>query len=190
MQLRSFQERGKALENIFFQSIDQQLLERLRGELSKQETKRDLRSACGIQNDSVLAELVELGVSGETILAVSLVPLVAVAWADDNVSGEERNRILDAAAAQHVDDATRQLLNHWLNSNPGPAMFEAWKHFVRELRGVLTPAHGTLFDREIVERAEAVAKASGGYWSYGAISPSEQRVIEEVRRTLRAVHPS
>ena len=47
-----------------------------------------------------------------------------------SVSDEERKRILDAAKAQHVDDATPHLLNHWPNNNPGPAMFEAWKHFV------------------------------------------------------------
>ena len=190
MKTKTFNERGKALEDIFFQTVDQQLLEKLRNEMSEDEKKRDIRAACGIRNDDVLGELAELGVSGETIFAVSLIPLVAVAWADGNVSDEERSRILEAENAQHIDEGTHELLSHWLDQNPGPEMFEAWKHFIYELRGLLTPAHGTLFDAEIIARAEAVAKASGGYWTYGAISPSEKKVLDEVKQTLRAAHPA
>jgi len=190
MKTKSFNERGKALEDIFFQSVDQQLLQNLRAERSEEDATRGIRSECGIRNDKVLAELAELGVTGETILAVSLIPLVAVAWADGNVTDKERERILDAEEAQHLDMATQELLNHWLDNNPGPEVFEAWKHFVNELRGILTPAHGTLFDAEIIERAEAVAKASGGYFTYGAVSPAEQKVLDEVKQALRAAHPA
>ena len=190
MKTKTFNERGKALEDIFFKNVDQQLLENLRNDMSKDETKSNIRAACGIRNDGVLGELAELGVRGETILAVSLIPLVAVAWADGNVSDEERSQILDAEKAQHINEGTHQLLNYWLDRNPGPEMFEAWKHFVHELRGLLTPAHGILFDAEIIARAEAVAKASGGYWTYGAVSPSERKVLDEVERTLRAAHPA
>lgn len=192
MKTKTFNERGKALEDLFFQNVDQKLLERLRDEIDGKETKRDIRSACGIRNDAVLSELANLGVRGETILAVSLIPLVAVAWADGNVSAEERSRILEAEEAQHIDSesATHQLLNYWLDNNPGPQMLESWKHFIYELRGLLTPAHGTLFDAEIMERSEAVAKASGGYFTYGAISPSEQKVLDEVTETLKAAHPA
>lgn len=191
MQTKTFKDRGQALEDVFFKNIDQQLIEDLRSEMSEQKTKREIRSACGIWNDEVLAELAKLGVSGETILAVSLIPLVSVAWADGNVTDAERSRILDAEKAQHIhkESVTHQLLNYWLDNNPGPEMLEAWKHFIHELRGLLTPARGTLFDAEIMDRAEAVAKASGGYLSYGAISPAEQKVIDTVNRTLLSAHP-
>lgn len=192
MKTKTFNERGKTLEDIFFQSVDKKLLTELKDELSGRETKSGIRKACGIRNDDVLGELAELGVKGETILAVSLIPLVAVAWADGNVSDEERARILEAEKAQHIEPetATAKLLNHWLDNNPGPEMLEAWKHFVYELRGLLTPAHGTLFDAEIMKRAESVAKASGGYFTYGAVSPSEKKVLNEVTETLNAAHPA
>lgn len=191
MQTKTFKERGKALEDVFFKNVDQTLLENLRSEMSEQKAKRGIRSACGIWNDEVLGELSKLGVSGETILAVSLIPLVSVAWADGNVTDAERSRILEAEEAQHIDkeSATHELLNFWLDNDPGPEMLEAWKHFIHELRGLLTPAHGTLFDAEIMDRAESVAKASGGYLSYGAISPAEQKVLDTVNRTLLSAHP-
>lgn len=192
MKTRSFNERGKALEDLFFQNVDQQLLDKLRSEIVDQETKQEICCASGIRNDQVLAELVQLGVRGETILAVSLIPLVVVAWADGNVSDEERRRILDAEDAQNIvkESATHQLIGHWLENNPAPEMFTAWKHFIHELRGILTPAHGVLFDAEIIERAETVARASGGYFTYGAVSPSEQKVLEEMKQTLLAAHPA
>lgn len=191
MQTKTFLERGKALEDAFFKNVDLQLLEDLRSEISEQKSKRTLQSACGIRNDKVLGELVKLGVRGETILAVSLIPLVAVAWADGNVTTAERVRILDAERAQHIDEesATHRLLQYWLDNEAGSEMLEAWKHFMHELRGILTPAHGKLFDAEIMDRAEVVAKASGGYLSYGAISPAEQKVLDEVNRTLLSAHP-
>ncbi len=187
MQTIGFNDRAKALENAFFHDVDKQLIDELRSEATDREAKREVRSASGVWNDAVLAELVDLDVRSETIMAVSLIPLVAVAWADGSVSPEERERILAAEQAAGIDVAspTHRLLEHWLDNFPGPDMLEAWKNFVQELRGRLSPARGTLLDSELLERAEGVAKASGGYWTYGSISPSEKRVLQLIRNVLK-----
>ena len=70
------------LESAFFLMQDRELMEQLRQESSLKETKEALKQVSGIDNDVVLDKLVELQVRPEVVASLSLVPLVAVAWAD------------------------------------------------------------------------------------------------------------
>jgi hypothetical protein len=130
MQVLSFTERAKSLENVFFQRVDQQLLGNIRGRLEEHDAITALRAASGVRNDELLAELVRIEVQPETLAAVTLIPLVAVAWADGKVTDAERRKILAAEHAAGIgeDAPSHQLLNHWLDHNPGPDLFATWKH--------------------------------------------------------------
>lgn len=188
MHTMTFSERAQALENEFFHRVDQQLLDKLRRELSEQRAKAALQSASGINDDELLTELVRIGVRPETLAAVSLIPLVAVAWADGKLDPEERRQVLAAEqeAGISTDDPSHHLLEQWLSDPPGDEVFLAWQHYVRALHEHLSSSGSQLLGEHVLKRARAVAKSCGGSWGYQSISPSEDRVLKQVKAALRS----
>ena len=73
------------------------LVQELRQKHEQAARAEDLAAASGIQNPAVLEALAAVGVRAETLTALALVPLVAVAWADGEVQTGERFAILRAA---------------------------------------------------------------------------------------------
>jgi hypothetical protein len=55
-------------------------------------------AASGITDDALLDKLVALNLHGETLAALSLDPLVMVAWADGHIDKGERIALLSAAS--------------------------------------------------------------------------------------------
>src|SRR5690606_26860332 len=90
-------DRRKSLEDEFFHKESQKDLAKLREKLAKQNSKDELRKASGMEDEAVLDRLVELGIGADTIAALSLVPLIKVAWADGAVQDREREAILQGA---------------------------------------------------------------------------------------------
>ena len=100
-------DRKKALEESFFAKENQRLLERMREEKRKLAAKDALAGASRIQDDALLDRLVELEIGPDTWTALSLIPLVEVAWADGVLEARERRAILEAAANTGVTRARR-----------------------------------------------------------------------------------
>ena len=75
----SMEERRSALEDEFFHKQDQAKLAAMKDKLSAQATKEELRKVSGMTDEDVLDKLVALGLSGKTVAALSLVPLITVA---------------------------------------------------------------------------------------------------------------
>ena len=175
------------MEDAFFHRVDQQLREAIRAEIVEKESEAALKVALGVSDHSLLAELVAIGVQPETVAAIALIPLVAVAWADGKVDDNQRRRILEAEQELHIrrGSPSHRLLEHWLDENPGEDSLLAWKHYVSELRGKLTGTGTTLFDKGLYDSAYAIAKTSGGFCTYGAISPSEKRILKQLKQTLK-----
>ena len=78
----TLEERGRALENQFFDKENKAKLAAMKSKLEGQQTREELRKASGMTDEAVLDKLVSLGLRGNTIAALSLVPLIYVAWAD------------------------------------------------------------------------------------------------------------
>jgi hypothetical protein len=74
-----FNERAVALVDLFFAERDEELLANLRARAADVSNVAALREHTGISDDQVLADLVGLGVTSETLTAFSLVPMFAVA---------------------------------------------------------------------------------------------------------------
>src|SRR4051812_10983509 len=81
----TLEERGRALENQFYDKENKDKLSALKGKLDSQRSKDDLRKVSGMSDEAVLDRLVGLGLRANTIAALSLVPLIQVAWADGQV---------------------------------------------------------------------------------------------------------
>jgi DnaJ-domain-containing protein 1 len=91
-------ERRKALEEAFFANQNKTLLQRLRETDAARQKKAALAAASGISDDNVLEKLVALNIGSDTLTALSLVPIVKMAWADGAIDDKERKAALSAAA--------------------------------------------------------------------------------------------
>ncbi|MBW2707019.1 MAG: hypothetical protein JRD84_12020, partial [Deltaproteobacteria bacterium] len=95
---------AQTLEREFFAKEDERLLEKLR----KKEKREALRELVPVEDDAFLERLIELGISPETVLALMLVPLTAVVWADGKLEDREREAIIKAAEENGISQGTAE----------------------------------------------------------------------------------
>src|SRR5262245_66247078 len=82
-------ERGRALEEEFFRKEDQRLAAKLRELRGKEASREELSQISGIKNTAILDRLVELGIHGETMVALAIGLRGGVAWAGGGIAREE-----------------------------------------------------------------------------------------------------
>ena len=171
-------ERRRVLEESFFAQRDRELMENLK----KQVKEEALSDACGIKNPAVLEGLVDANISPETITALTLVPLIAVAWADGKIAPEERDAILSATESAGIEAGSvcRQLLDAWLTEPPGPELVEAWKGYIGALSASASAAAVETLRKDVLDHAREIAHVAGGILGVGSISKSEKAVIDDL----------
>jgi hypothetical protein len=177
-----FVERRRSLEEAFFKEKDRQLLDKLRSELFALEETKQLAHVSGIVEHEVLDHLFKAGVKAETLAAVAMIPLVEVAWVDGSISAEERNAVLNAAAAEGIgaNGAAYELLQAWLGERPDPNILIAWKDYVREVSRLMPREVVAELKRMMIQRTIRVAESAGGFLGLAAVSKSERRKIDEL----------
>ena len=175
---------ARTLEDAFFTKENARLLEQL-----KEKQKREaLREVVQIKDETFVDRLIELGIGPETVLALTLVPLIAVAWADGTLDSRERDAIIKAAEEKGVSPETagHQLLETWLSRRPEQELFSSWKQYVRGIWETFTDEERQRMRKRTLDWALAVAEASGGFLGViSKVSPAERVVIEELEKVLR-----
>lgn len=172
------------LEEQFFKSLDNQLLDQLREREELEHTAESIMSVTGITDKQVAARMASLKIAPGTLAAFCLVPLVAVAWASDDVDADERYVIDQAAKSAGLDDTCLKMLSGWLNARPGSELLEAWCAYTKALVASLNEGERVSLREHIIGQATAVAKASGGVLGIGAVSASEKATIEKIQAAL------
>jgi hypothetical protein len=177
-------DRKKALEESFFAKENAKLLAKMRSEKARRESADELAAASGIRDRAIVEKLVDLGLDGASWSALSLVPLVELAWADGSVAPRERDAVLEAAAEQGLAPGSpgHELLQRWLEQRPPPALFASWGAYAVELAGQLDASQRASLQRNVVERARKVAAAAGGLLGIGSVSEAEKRVLAELEK--------
>jgi len=178
------EDRRAELEDSFFAKPRDGLRERLReAEQNRTRQMETLAEVSGIEDVEVLEKLVLLGIRSETLAALTLYPLVAVAWADGDVDRHEREAVLRGAEARGVapGSVAYDLIAGWLAERPDALLLPAWRALVGELVGRLTPEWRVVFAREFLARAQAVADASGGFLALDKTSSIERRLLDDLR---------
>ena len=175
-------ERRSALEDEFFHKQDQAKLAAMKDKLADQATKDELRKVSGMTDDAVLDKLVALGLSGQTVAALSLVPLITVAWADGSIQDNERDAILHGATGKGMDVGSpgHALLSSWLAKQPAPTLFEAWEGYIKSLIAQLNEEQTRLLKKQVVNFASLVAGSAGGFLGVGKVSGSEQQALARI----------
>jgi tellurite resistance protein len=175
---------ARALEEAFFTKENARLLEQLR------ETKQReaLREVAHVEDDAFLDRLIELGINPETVLALTLVPLTAVAWADGKLEDRERDAVIKAAEEKGISPGTagHQLLETWLSRRPDQELFETWKRYVQGIWETFNEEERRRMRKTTLDLAQAVAESAGGFLGLTSkVSASERAVIKELENVLR-----
>jgi len=178
----TLEERGRALEDQFYEKENQQKLVAMKDKLDTQRSREELRKASGMTDDAVLDKLVALGLNAKTIAALSLVPLISVAWADGEIQDNERIAILQGAHGKGLEQGTDgyELLQSWLSGQPSEELFAAWEAYIKALAGQLNEEQNRLLKNQIGGFAKMVAAAAGGILGFGKVSSSEEKVLHRI----------
>src|SRR5262245_21953536 len=175
------------LEDAFFSRENAELLADLRAKTGKEGRKDRLREVVKIKDEAFLNRLDTLGIEPQTVLAVVLIPLVFVAWADGKLDERERAAILEAARGRGIEgeSAARKLLAGALEHPPNPRLLVLWKDFVKRLWGRFTADERWEMRKHVLHSAREVAEAAGGILGLTSkISAEERRVLEEMEKVL------
>lgn len=179
--------RERSLEAAFFRKVDTKLLEDLRSRMAKDQAMERLAADTGIHDQSVLQELLDLNFTPQNLLALWLVPLTQVAWADGRVEPAEREAVLDALRKHGYskDSPAWHLLESWLDHQPCHEVLTAWKDYARALVETAGEKQVILLRNELRNRAREVAQATGGVFGFGSVSCAEESVLEQIESALR-----
>jgi len=175
------------LERVFFGGDNAPLLAELRRKSETEQRLDLLRDAVKIQDDAFVQRLATLGVRPETAVAVTVVPLVLVAWADGKLDERERDAILQAARQRGLtaEQITERLLRNGLARPPDPRLFRLWTGYVRRLWGCFTAQERWQMRSNLLQSAREVAEAAGGILGLTSkISAGERRVLDELASIL------
>jgi tellurite resistance protein len=182
-----FNTAARTLEDAFFAKENARLLQQMRERARQQERRAAMREVVRVDDEGLIDHLIALGLEPETVLALQLVPLAAIAWADGRIEARERDAVLKAAAAQGIapDSLAGHLLDRWLMHKPGADLVEAWKRQMRALWPSLTPKERDEIRASALERAKSVAEATGGFLGLTSrVSPEEQAVLDDLAKAL------
>ncbi|MGI9431242.1 MAG: hypothetical protein ACR2PQ_03465 [Myxococcota bacterium] len=177
---------GRTLSQAFFTEGTKPYREQLRVKEQERAAVDALREASDIDDEALLGSLASLGIRVETLAALTMIPIVEVAWADGHMDSKERQAILSGAESTgiEVDSPSYGLLSLWTEEQPAPALTDAWRGFISALSKELSDEErGRMRDR-IVGRARAVAEAAGGFLGVGAVSREERAALEALEQAF------
>jgi hypothetical protein len=174
------------LEEQFFNNVDQNLLDKLRNDVVTEERAAAIERLTGLNDPKVCHAIAEQNISVESLAALRLVPLVALAWADDRVEDNERYRLLQCAekAGLKSGDPSYEMLNGWLNKRPPAELFDTWIQYAKSLAMSLDGESRENLQMTLLHQVREIATASGGLFGFGSISPAEQKIINAVEEAL------
>jgi hypothetical protein len=178
---------AQTLENSFYGLDREAILAKIARRRETADQRQALAAVSGIDEGRVLDLLVDLGITAESFAALTLAPLVAVAWADGRVDAKERDAILAAANDAGLDptELSYMLLSGRLAEPPPEQLMEAWHAYAAMLKQTLSPADLADLKRNVLDRARQVAEASRGRLGLGPkISREERALLDELERAF------
>lgn len=178
--------RGNALENQFFSKLDSQLLDELKAKQELVKSVDAVSKMTGISDRGALEAILRFGIEPQTLAALRVFPLVAVAWADGTMEEGERATVKTLAGShlQIGDGAVSKLLDNWLSQQPTPDMFAAWEGYAAALVAAMSADEAAALKSALINEIRVVAEASGGLLGWGAVSKGESSVMSRIEAAL------
>ena len=178
---------ARSLEDAFFAKENSRLLKEMRERARTQERRAAMREVVRVDDEALIDHLIALGLEPETVLALQLVPLAAIAWADGQMEPRERDAVLKAAAAQGVapDSIAGRMLDKWLATAARCRTRGRVEASHAGALAALSPKERDDIRASALDRARSVAEAAGGFLGLTSkISVHEQAVVDELSKTL------
>ena len=185
----SLDQSRRALEEAFFAEHNEKLRQRLIEADRLNSRKAALSAASGITDEAVLARIMALDIGPEALVALSLVPLLLVAWADGALDEDERAAILKAAEEAKIGRAgpAHELLAGWLQRPPPAALFETWSGYIHAVTARLDGPQRAELRTHLLGTVRAVAEASGGFLGLGRkVSSAEAAMLARLEGAFAA----
>lgn len=182
----TFKARERAFESVYFAKLDAQLIEQMHQKKEAAEAKDDLAKATGISDEALLDKILESGVTTGNLKALSLAPLICVAWANGNLDKDERVAVLSAIEAEGIgkDSPSYPIFESWLSRAPDPTLMDTWRDYIGSLLEHMDTFSRERIQKDLLERCEKIARASGGFMGMGSISDAERQVLDEIESAL------
>ncbi len=138
-------------------------------------------------DDSAWAgQLVGLGIDTGTIAALTLIPLIEVAWADGKMEENERRAVLAGAEANGIatNSPSFRLLEMRLSDPPKPDLVAAWRQYIATACKALSFEGKLRLKSSILGGARNVAESAGGFLGFRSVSPAEERVLSRLEQAF------
>jgi hypothetical protein len=169
---------GKVLEDAFFRRE----VDLWRAQLLVRNEAPGAGAGDGVVDAALIERMAVLGISSETLDALTLISLVEVAWSDGDLDDYERAAVLRGAEAAGVPagSPSHDLLRTWLDEPPGEALHDTARDYIRALSAGLSVETRIRLRERLVGYARGVAEASGGFLGIRAVSREEEAVLEQL----------
>lgn len=171
-------------EEDYFRKQDRELIERMR----KAAADAAVGARTGIQDPDLLRDIAALGFNADTVSLLPLVPILQVAWADGDISPEERKLIVDLARTRDIAEGSPadQQLAEWLARSPPAGTFARADRLVAAMLAAHSGPTHDLSAADLVKYCETIAHASGGILGLGKVSAGERAAIEQIQTALKS----
>ena len=83
----------RAQEEAFYRDVDNMLIGRLQAQADSEEAKIALAEVAKLKDAKLIDQLAGLGVTPDALLAVQMIPVVLIAWANHGVDARERQYV-------------------------------------------------------------------------------------------------
>lgn len=186
MESELLRKQGRRLEDAFFLENDRKLIDQLHKMQKMKESMASLEMVSGIKNEAILKKLVELDIRPEIVAAITLVPIIEVAWADGKLDEKEKNAILKISAEHFGADhkIPEILITEWLTQKPAAQMLDAWVHYLQGLVELMSPEETAALKKTLLSQAREVAEASGGFLGLNKISAQEEKMLKGLEKAF------
>lgn len=182
----------KAKDEEYFHNKEQELVEKMRQRVSKEQERQELAEFFFVEDAEILDDLQALGYSRETIFLLFLVPVIHVAWIDGSVTSKEREAIIEIARERGMerDSRAESMLLDWLNDRPSEEFFERTLRLIRNILKTRPKAVRMIREQTLAHYCNVVAGASGGFLGFGKVSPAQQELIRKITAESQRDHPA
>ncbi len=121
--------------------IERNWIGKIQTENAEKEERISMSQNLRLEDEAVLDELLECDFRGDTAVALTLVPLVSLAWIDGRVSKNEQREILAEATRSGIqqDSPAYAKLVQWFQSYSPQPLETLWGHFVSAYLKTLSP---------------------------------------------------
>lgn len=173
-------------EEKYFRKQDQAIRSKHREQLERAARdagkRRAIAEELGTSDESIVDHVKALGLDGDTVRVLDLFPVIAVAWADNDIQSGERIEIMKVLKERGIqqDSQAWHLVASLLETRPT-------REFITEVIEILRAIHANQggVATNLVDLCHSVANASGGMFGIGKkLAQEEIEWIQQIAHNM------